>query len=79
MFISNKRGGLSRSGTPRPAGGQAIAPPSPKGRSGPSAPILSNVGNAPAPTRSRRDYGKTAPAPGSMPQPSPFGPTQGGM
>jgi hypothetical protein len=38
------------------------------------------VGNAPKPTRSRRDYGKTAPAAGSAPQPSPFGPSiPGGM
>ena len=35
------------------------------------------VGGAPKPMRSRRDYGKTTPAPGSAPQPSPFGPLGG--
>jgi hypothetical protein len=40
---------------------------------------LSNVGAAPKPTRSRRDYGKTAPAAGAAPQPSPFGPVNGGF
>lgn len=38
---------------------------------------LPAVGNAPKPVRSRRDYGKTASAPGSAPQPSPFGPIGG--
>lgn len=38
---------------------------------------LPNVGAAPKPTASRRDYGKTAPPAGSAPQPSPFGPSVG--
>lgn len=79
MFISGKRGGLSRGGAPRGGGAPAIAQPLPKGPAGPGASALPNVGDQPKPTRSRRDYGKTAPAAGAAPQPSPFGPTQGGM
>jgi hypothetical protein len=38
---------------------------------------LPNVGGAPKPTRSRRDYGKETPKPSAPP--NPFGPGYGGM
>ena len=42
---------------------------------GKGASALSNVGAAPKPMRSRRDYGKAVPA--AAPSPNPFGPSQG--
>lgn len=73
MYVNNKRGGLSRSGNARGPGGLGIAPPAGKTSSvGHGASALPNVGGAPKPTASRRDYGKKDPAPAQ--QPSPFGP-----
>lgn len=47
---------------------------------GKKAPGLPNVGMAPKPMRSRRDYGKAALQPAApVPTPSPWGPTSGGM
>lgn len=65
--------------------GSSAAPPAPKRMAqvpqtsmvGKQPSAMSVVGNAPKPTRSRRDYGKTEPAPTMSP--NPFGPTQGGM
>jgi len=44
---------------------------------GKRVPPLSNVGGAPKPVKSRRDYGKATPSPSAPP--NPFGPTDGGM
>lgn len=46
---------------------------------GPGASAVPNVGGAPKPMRSRRDYGKGSKSPAGSPQPSPFGPTFRGM
>lgn len=68
-------------GTSQGPGAPKVSPkPDQTSALGPGAPALSNVGGAPKPTRSRRDYGKgSKPAAGSAPQPSPFGPTYRGV
>jgi hypothetical protein len=66
-------------GTPQgPGTPKATGKPDQTSALGPGGSALPDVGNAPKPMRSRRDYGKTKPPAGS-PQPNPFGPTYRGM